>query len=226
MRRILIALLVSACATAATTVDAPALERPTTCHAWAGYDEAVDEYAATEGLGAKWAAAMGTWRERYCLAREVTDWYRARGEVVVGVRYWPGAAGWADEDAHLALLDELLALVYPALEWRLGWGVGGDVVLWLGAPENRGRLDRVLVMAGHESIVAHEMGHALGLTHHYDDDADAGAGLHQPLAGEACRMDLTGSELDSACRFATGAPWGEPEPERVVEIGAELNAGG
>jgi hypothetical protein len=190
--------LCGACSVAAPEVSEPA-DAPIPTECAGAYELAVALAAPSQPDG--WAEWMAAEREHFCLASEVAAWHRERGGVslsVSGCRYIPD-----DEGAERsAAIEHVLELAYPGIGFELAWRGSGDGRLQLDCPDSRGTLGWARVQRDGGAV--HEVGHLLGLRHHYDTPDHEAHGDHMWSPDEHCTMDLTGG-LDSGCAAALGA---------------------
>ena len=224
----LIGLFLAGCASPGErSVSEPVMPRPDSCANESWYDSRVDEYASREGMTQEWAEFVKSEYEHNCLAQAVTEFYHNRGTPVkFAVRYWHDqqAEGWKDnEDVHMALLTELMELVFPTIEFEFTMGgdpLENDAIISLNDPGNSwGNSTYIAIAPGKEGILVHEVGHFFGINHHYDTLADTGDHGHMaPPGNEKCIQDRTSQEYDTVCRFALGLPAYESNAEEISSL--------
>lgn len=174
---------------------------PTECSASAEeFDAGSLDYAEAHGLPTAWVAFEASERKRLCLARGLAAWHRARGGVRLSVSSCRADVPDAEGEERAAAIGDLLRIAYPGLGFDLAWR-GDGLPLQLDCPNAWGRVTGARVVR--DSGAVHEVGHLLGLPHHYASDDEQAEGRHMWSEGERCTMDLTGG-LDAACAGALG----------------------
>lgn len=195
-------LALTACAGAPTVGEAGlGPEPPTRCATSPEtFDAAAVDYAEAHNLPTAWVAFQASEYERLCLAHDVAEWHRARGGVRLAVSSCRDDVPDDEGEERAVAIERLLELAYPGLPFELAWhGEGLPLVLDCASALGTLRGARVIRDGG----AVHEIGHLLGLWHHYASEAQQGEGLHMWSRDESCTMDLTGS-LDLACAGALG----------------------
>lgn len=197
----LLALAITACAGAPTFDAPPEPAPPAACESTVeSFDAAAIDYAAAHALPRAWVAFEAAQYPRLCLAHDVAAWHRSQGGVRLAVSSCRADVTGAEGEERAAAIEHLLELAFPGLGFSLTWH-GAGLPLVLDCPTARGRLDGARVVRDGGAV--HEIGHLLGLPHHYPTPAQAGLGLHMWSADETCTEDLTGG-LDTACAGALG----------------------
>ena len=116
---------------------------------------------------------------------------------------------WKDENEHMAALKLVLYYSFPS--YHLIMKFKGDeqsayINMIAGIPTNDSFSSGKVIKMYYETIAVHEMGHSMGLGHHYDTDADTGLQKHMPPGETLCVMDRSLNQFCSACRMAIGLP--------------------
>jgi hypothetical protein len=116
---------------------------------------------------------------------------------------------WADEAEHMAALEKFAELTYAGYDFYFAFN-GNTAVSYAnviaGIPVNLSNASGKDIYLYYETIFCHEFGHVMGVLHHYDTDAQIGAGQHMPPGETECLMDRNSNQYCSACRTALFIP--------------------
>lgn len=115
---------------------------------------------------------------------------------------------WSSEGEHMRALELLSELTFPGYDFRFvfrGDPATSFASVIAGIASGVSRAVGRNVHLYYETILDHELGHVMGLPHHYDTLEQAGEGRHMPPGDDGCLMDRTRSQFCSGCRTALNA---------------------
>ncbi len=197
----------------------------------ADYDNNLLAYAQENGFAKDWSDWMIENYDRFCLAFDRGQFYEKYfdSKITMAVHYYDDqpldyVTPWATEDEHMADLEKLLNLAFPGKEFDLvfqGDKESSNGVIYLNYPGISIAGARN-VYVHFETILSHEVGHFLGLHHHYENLDQIGQGMNMPPPGEKCIMDRNTNTYDSSCSAALKLDFGTDNSEQIHELAISI----
>lgn len=166
------------------------------------YESHILSYAKRYAFSEAWVKFMLAHKNEYGVAFETMR--KKQKKMEIAVYYFEPtvyATPWSSEEDHMADLEKLLEMVFVGWDFQLtlsGDKKASDAIIYLGYPSTSVCDLRTGEMwVRYEGAVVHEMGHILGLGHHYGAEA-----IDMLQDEDGCVMNRSGYHYCSACRAA------------------------
>lgn len=173
------------------------------------YNRTAVDYEKEFNLPLNWSEWMINHYERFCLPFEKGNFYNENydGRITLSLFYYndtpvPYVEAWPEEE-HEIDIERFLELSFPGFDFEAKFYRNqktSDVIVYLNSPKSY--ISGRNVYLHYESIISHEIGHFLGLKHHYDDINEIGQGRNMPPGEEKCIFDRNDTQYGSSDRFA------------------------
>lgn len=173
------------------------------------YTRAMKEYQKEFSLSEEWTSWMIDHYDRYCRAFNIGNFYREQYQntIFLSLNYYhdvsvPYTESYPEEE-HEKDFERLIELTFPGYSVVAEFGREPEKshgIVYLNAPGSSA--NRRQINLHYETIIGHEFGHFLGLSHHYDTIEEINQGKNMPPGEEKCVMDRNSSQYGSSDRAA------------------------
>jgi|GEM_PF-6606950 hypothetical protein len=147
---------------------------------------------------------MGAFQNTNIEHRDIRIAYYVAPEAVLCGLPWPGATAAERNANHMSTLKQFMELRYPGYTFTFNYNgnrADHDLAIWAHGTDGSSRrrfydntrpdLGEHYIYLRNDTILTHEFGHFMGLSHHYRDPqlSDAGDGNLMPPGSHSCVMD-------------------------------------